>query len=98
MSYLVVIAWLYVVLMMSLAEAFGSQGTVLGAIVTFFLYGIGPIALVVYLMGTPLRRKAQRAKEAAEAASHSAPLQPDACSHATTAAQKNAVASMREKE
>ena len=32
--YLVVIAWLYVVLLMALAEAFSPQGTVLGAIVT----------------------------------------------------------------
>jgi mannose/fructose/N-acetylgalactosamine-specific phosphotransferase system component IID len=54
--YLVVIAWLYVAVMMALAEAFSGNGTVLGAIVTFFLYGLLPISLVVYLMGTPLRR------------------------------------------
>lgn len=34
--YLVVIAWLYVVLMMSVAEATGTNGSFLGAIVTFF--------------------------------------------------------------
>lgn len=61
--YLVVIAWLYVAVMMALAEAFSGNGTVLGAIVTFFLYGLLPIGLVVYLMGTPLRRKARRAAE-----------------------------------
>jgi hypothetical protein len=63
--YLVVIAWLYVAVMMALAEAFSGTGTVLGAIVTFFLYGLLPISLVVYLMGTPLRRKARLAAEQA---------------------------------
>jgi hypothetical protein len=61
--YLVVIAWLYVAVMMALAEAFSGNGTVLGAIVTFFLYGLLPIGLVIYLMGTPLRRKARRLAE-----------------------------------
>ncbi len=68
--YLIVIAWLYVVLMMSVAEATNSNGTVLGAIVTFFLYGLGPAALVAYLMGTPARNrkiKQQRAEEMAQA-------------------------------
>lgn len=64
--YLVVIAWLYVAFMMAFAEATHSNGTVIGAIVTFFLYGIGPLALVVYLMRTPARRKKRRAQEALE--------------------------------
>ncbi len=64
--YLVVIAWLYVALMMAVAEATGTQGTVLGAIVTFVLYGALPLALVLYLMTAPARRKARRAREAAE--------------------------------
>lgn len=66
--YLVVIAWLYVALMMGVAEATNTNGTVLGGIVTFVLYGLGPVALVVYLMGSPLRRKAIKAREAAERA------------------------------
>jgi hypothetical protein len=61
--YLIVIGWLYVTLLMALAEAFSSQGSVLGAIITFVLYGLLPMALVVYLMGTPLRRKAIRKSE-----------------------------------
>lgn len=78
--YLVVIAWFYVVLMMAVAEATNSNGTVLGAIVTFALYGLLPIALVVYLMGTPMRRKAIKAREAAElqAGREAASAQPDA--------------------
>jgi hypothetical protein len=62
--YLVVIAWLYVVLMMSVAEATNTTGTLLGAVITFFLYGLGPVALVVYLMGAPGRGKAIRRQEA----------------------------------
>ncbi|MDB5964519.1 MAG: hypothetical protein JWQ72_1019 [Polaromonas sp.] len=69
--YLVVIAWLYVVLMMSIAEATNTTGTLLGAIVTFFLYGVGPAALVAYLMGAPARRKAIKKREAAERAAAS---------------------------
>ena len=38
--YLVAIAWMYVVLMMAAAEATNANGTVLGAFVTFTLYGV----------------------------------------------------------
>lgn len=62
---IVAVAWIYVALMMALAEATHPQGTLLGAIVTFLLYGVGPAALVVYLMGTPTRRRRARAREAA---------------------------------
>jgi hypothetical protein len=66
--YLIAIAWLYVALMMALAEATHVNGTVLGAIVTFLLYGLLPTGLVMYVMGTPLRRKARLATEAQELA------------------------------
>ncbi len=66
--YIVPIAWLYVVLMMAVAEATNTTGTVLGAIITFLLYGLGPVALVVYLMGSPARKRSIKAREAAEAA------------------------------
>ncbi|MFZ4286021.1 hypothetical protein [Variovorax sp. HJSM1_2] len=65
--YLVVIAWTYVALMMGIAEATNTTGTVLGGILTFVLYGAAPVALVVYLWGAPLRRRAIKAQEAAEA-------------------------------
>ncbi|HSV60174.1 MAG TPA: hypothetical protein VLJ19_14865 [Variovorax sp.] len=71
--HLVIIAWLYVALMMAVAEATNTTGTVLGAIFTFLLYGLLPIGLVVYIMGTPARRRANRARdEAARAAATSA--------------------------
>ena len=58
--HLVAIAWIYVVLMMSVAEATNSTGTLLGAIVTFVLYGVLPLAIVMYLLRTPARRAARR--------------------------------------
>ena len=72
--YIVVIGWLYVALMMAVAEATNTTGTVLGAIVTFVLYGLAPMALVLYLLGTPARRRAIKAREMAaqEAARRSA--------------------------
>lgn len=63
---LIAVGWLYVVLMMAVAEATNSNGSVLGAVVTFVLYGVGPIALVMYIMGTPGRKRAIRAREQAE--------------------------------
>ena len=81
--HLVVIAWLYVALMMAVAEATNTNGTVLGAVFTFLLYGLAPVALVIYLMATPARRRAIKEREAAEreaairaAATHS--VAPDA--------------------
>ena len=70
--YLVVIAWIYVVLMMSIAEATNTTGTLLGAIVTFLLYGVAPVALVVYLMGAPARSKAIKKRNAQEQADQAA--------------------------
>jgi len=66
--HIVVIAWLYVALMMGIAEATNTTGTVLGGIVTFVMYGLAPVALVVYLMGAPKRRQRAREREAAERA------------------------------
>ncbi|KQM79865.1 hypothetical protein [Xylophilus sp. Leaf220] len=64
--YLVVIAWLYVTLMMAAAEATASNGSLLGALVTFVLYGLLPMGIVVYLMGSPARRRAIKRREAEE--------------------------------
>ena len=62
---LIAFAWLYVVLMVAVVEATGSDGTVLGAIVTFVLYGVLPLGIVLYLMLSPARRSVRRAAEAA---------------------------------
>lgn len=90
--HIVPIAWLYVALMMAVAEANHPLGSVLGACITFLLYGVGPVALVMYLMGTPARRRAIKAREAAELAD-SLSNQPDASSQAAT----DPIAPVREK-
>jgi len=64
--YIVPIAWLYVALMMSVAEATNTNGTILGGILTFILYGILPISIIVYVMGAPNRKKARLAAEEAQ--------------------------------
>ena len=64
--YIVPIAWLYVAFMMAVAEATSTQGTVLGAFFTFVLYGLMPIGLLLYFMGTPGRRRKRLAREAEE--------------------------------
>ena len=74
--YIVPIAWLYVALMISIAEATNSNGTILGAIITFVLYGVMPVALILYFMGAPSRKRAIRAREAAEQQQQTS-LQPD---------------------
>ena len=58
--YIVAIAWLYVVVLMALAEGFGAGGNWLGAAITFVLYGLVPGAIALYLVATPARRAARR--------------------------------------
>ncbi len=70
------IGWMYVVVMMAAAEAASPDGTWLGALVTLVLYGILPLSIVLYLIGTP-RRRARRAAAAASAAA----LDPDRGGH-----------------
>ena len=64
MLYLVALGWMYVVLLMTVAEALAPSGSLLGAIITFIFYGLLPLAIVLYLVGTPARRRALRAAEA----------------------------------
>jgi mannose/fructose/N-acetylgalactosamine-specific phosphotransferase system component IID len=61
--YIVAIAWIYVALMMGVAEATNTNGTVLGGIVTFILYGILPTAIIIYIMRTPHRKRVRLALE-----------------------------------
>lgn len=67
MLILVAIAWIYVVLMMVVAEATAPNGTLLGAFFTALLYGALPLSIVLYLLATPMRRRARRAAEARSA-------------------------------
>jgi hypothetical protein len=82
--HIVPIAWMFVVLLMTLVEATSTQGSLLGALFTFVLYGLLPLGIVMYLLGTPSRRRARRAAEAAELAL-STPPQGDGGGHAAGA-------------
>lgn len=85
--YLIAIAWIYVVLMMAVAEAMSPQGTVLGALFTLLLYGALPVTLLMYILATPHRRRARKAQEAAEEAAARASAQaPDGGGEAAGAA------------
>ena len=76
--HLVAIAWIYVVLMMAAAEASSSNGSLLGAFFTLLLYGVLPLSIVMYLLGTPARRAKRQAAEASAAG-----VEPDGGGHAT---------------
>ena len=96
--YIVPIGWLYVTMMMAVVEATSDTGTVLGAIITFVLYGLLPTGIMAYLMATPARKRAIKAREAAELAADLAATpespQPDASSHAASTAQPGGIPSV----
>ena len=46
------VGWIYVTLMMAITEE-----TVIAGIMTFFLYGVLPTLIIVYLGGSPQRRR-----------------------------------------
>ncbi len=96
--YLVLIGWLYVAVMMAAAEATAANGTVLGAMFTFVLYGLLPVGLIAYLLDAPRRRRARKAAEQAPGLGQAASIDaPDAGGEATGAATADAVAPVREK-
>jgi hypothetical protein len=66
--YIIVIAWAFVVVLMAAAEATASEGSLLGAFFTLLLYGVLPLSIVLYVMGTPARSRARKAAEREAAA------------------------------
>jgi hypothetical protein len=60
--YIIAIAWLYVVLLMSLTETSWVAG-----IATFFFYGVFPLSVLLYLIGTPQRRRNRQQREPSDA-------------------------------
>ncbi len=88
--YIVAIAWIYVVLMMAIVEALSTQGSVIGAVFTFLLYGVLPLSIVMYVLGTPMRRRARRAAEAAASAAPSPDGGNEAAGAAVAAERKEA--------
>lgn len=87
--YLIAIAWGYVVLMMAAAEATSANGSLLGALFTMLLYGVMPLSLLMYILGTPgrkRRRKAADAEAEAQAANAMPSAPPDGSGQAPGAA------------
>jgi hypothetical protein len=60
--YVVAIAWLYVTLLMAATEPSLTAG-----VLTFGFYGLAPLALLLWLFGTPQRRRNMHQKKADEA-------------------------------
>ncbi len=81
MLYIVAIAWMYVVILM----AFTETSFVAGA-ATFIFYGLLPLSVLLYLLGTPMRWRAQRLKAQQELAALRAEQTQDAAPAADPAA------------
>ncbi len=52
--YIIAIGWIWVVFMMSITES-----SIVAGLMTFVFYGILPCGLLMYLLGTPARRRRQ---------------------------------------
>ncbi len=58
--YMVVIAWIFVALVIA-----AGQTSVVAGVLSFVFWGIVPLALLLWLIGTPARLRAKRARMAA---------------------------------
>jgi len=56
--YIIAVAWLYVALLAAVTD-----DTIVGGVLTFVFYGLFPLALFLWLFGTPARRRRRLAKE-----------------------------------
>lgn len=56
--YIVAIGWLYIAILMAATEV-----SIVAGVMTFVFYGLAPLALVLWLMGTPRRRRARRERD-----------------------------------
>jgi hypothetical protein len=73
--YLVAIAWIFVTLCMSLTEP-----SFVAGLLTFFFYGLVPLALLLWLAGAPQRLRKRREAESVTVPGEQAnqPDRPDA--------------------
>lgn len=60
--YVIAIAWLYVTVLMAATEP-----NITAGLLTFAFYGLLPLALLLWLLGTPQRRRRRLAREVADA-------------------------------
>ena len=59
--YIVAIAWIYVTLLMALTEP-----NITAGVLTFSVYGLAPLALFLYIFGTPQRARRRAAERLAQ--------------------------------
>ncbi len=59
--YVIAIGWLYVTLLMAATEA-----NIVAGVLSFLLYGAAPLALFLWLFGTPQRRRQRLSREAVD--------------------------------
>lgn len=78
---IIAIAWMYVVILMAL-----TQPSFLAGFATLIGYGLLPLSIVLYLVGTPGRRRRARAREQRAAADIQAAesVKPDETPHPAT--------------
>lgn len=57
--YVIAIGWLYVTLLMAATEPNLTAG-----VLTFVAYGVAPLALFLWLFGTPQRNRTRRTRDA----------------------------------
>jgi hypothetical protein len=58
--YIVAIAWVYVTFMIAVTES-----SVIAGVLTFLFYGLAPLALFLWIFGTPARRRAMARRASA---------------------------------
>ena len=63
--YIVAIGWLYVAIMMAVTET-----SFLSGAITLICYGIVPLALFLWIVGTPQRRRRAKSGDAADEKPH----------------------------
>lgn len=56
--YIVALAWIYVVLMMSITET-----SVVAGVMTFLMYGMVPVAIILYVGGSQRRKRRRHLEE-----------------------------------
>jgi biotin transporter BioY len=56
--YIIAIGWLWVAFMMAITEP-----SIVSGLLTFLFYGLLPCSLLMYLLGTPGRRRRQKKAE-----------------------------------
>lgn len=61
--YIIAIGWLYVTLLMAFTEV-----NLVAAVLTFVFYGVLPVSILMWLLGSPMRRRKRAAQEMAEQA------------------------------